>query len=152
MQTWEADEMRIKTIKDVAKVIKDIYKIDVSPLCKSFGVDTDDIPLCQAEKEPVKKQERQTEIFEYINRHTNGVNKKVGVIVGINDNGTIKIGWSKCNVKMDVFNKHMGLKMAKERALKGNPPAPACFRKHLRQFSARCVRYFKGAKNLTIPA
>lgn len=140
----DANEMRIQAIKELTKAIKSIYNIDVSPLCMSFGVDTNDTPEVKAEKEPVN---RQTEIFEYINRNSNGVNKKIGVIVGMNDNGTIKIGWSKCNVKMDVFNRHTGLKMAKERALKGNPPAPACFRKHLRQFSARCVRYFKNAKN-----
>lgn len=95
----------------------------------------------------------QTEIFEYIKRRHGGKNHKVGIILGLVDNDTIRIGWSKCNQKSgDKFDTLIGLEYAKNRAMKSdNVLTPNCIKRHLRQFSGRCVRYFKDANKLEIP-
>lgn len=114
----------------------------------------------KAEKTPAKPtKEHQTEIFEYIRRNKDGKKMKVGVILGLNDKGVIKIGWSKCNFKDgDKFDPIKGVVIAKQRA-KGtlfiedavDTPTPSCIRHQVRQFGARCVRYFKSARKLKMP-
>jgi hypothetical protein len=89
-----------------------------------------------------------SEIFEYVKKN----NQKVGVVVGLLDNGVIKVGWSKCNTRMDNFDRDSGLRFAKERCY-GNMSStiiPTCMKKQVRQFSARCIRYFKDAEKLVI--
>jgi hypothetical protein len=98
----------------------------------------------------------QTEIFEYVRRRKGGRNYKVGVLLGTVDEGTIKIGWSKCNLKEgDEFDSLEGMQMAKNRALNtltSAPAIPKCLNSQARHFGARCLRYFKDAKNLELPA
>ena len=91
-------------------------------------------------------------IYEYIRKRKAGKVYKTGVIVAINDNDTIKIGWSKCNLKKDEFDPIQGKKFAIDRAVKvDNTPVPDCIKTQLRRFGARSVRYFKGAKQLLLP-
>ena len=83
-------------------------------------------------------------IFEIVReRH-----KRVGVIVGLVQDGVIKIGWAKCNRKLgDVFDRGEGIQLAEARAIKmtASPPLPLCMKRQMRNFYARCVRYFKDA-------
>jgi hypothetical protein len=93
------------------------------------------------------------EIFEYIRSRRRGKVVKVGVILGLNDNGVIKVGWSKCNLKDDRFVSHNGLKIARERidgkvGADSIPVTPLCIRRQLRAFGGRSIRYFKGANKL----
>ena len=96
---------------------------------------------------------QQNEIFEYIRKRKAGRTFKVGVIIGYNENGVIKVGWSKCNINKDVFNPDIGLSLAKERANKPLSPLspPLCVQSQVRRFGARCVRYFKNANQLILP-
>jgi len=111
------------------------------------------------DKTEQENQENQTEIFEYIRKRKGGMTHKIGVIYGTIDNNTIKIGWSKCNVKEgDDFNADIGIEMAKERAVASyitqgtdHPTVPLCIKRHIRQFGARCVRYFQDANKLELP-
>ena len=93
------------------------------------------------------------EIYEYIRRRKGGKTHKIGVIYGTVDGDTIKVGWSKCNVKEgDEFNSAIGIDLAKERAnIINHDDAPACIKHHIRQFGARCVRYFQSASKLVMP-
>lgn len=92
------------------------------------------------------------EIFEYMRKRRHKQTRRVGVVVGINDNGVIRVGWSKCNEKDgDEFNLDEGLRIARERAFKVyNTPIPLCAKRQIRAFSSRCVRYFKDAKSMVI--
>ena len=95
-----------------------------------------------------------TEIFEYIRRRKGGKSIKAGVVFGLlNNEGTIKIGWSKCNIKEDKFNPEDGLALAKHRALgvKKSPAIPLCLKSQIRQFASRSVRYFQDFKRLEMP-
>jgi hypothetical protein len=101
----------------------------------------------------MSKDKPQTEIFEYIRRRHNGKTVKVGVIVGTTDegHGVVKVGWSKCNVRLDTFEKDVGLKLARERCkTPSKSGVPACVKRQYRQFAARCVRYFKDAHTVKL--
>lgn len=100
-----------------------------------------------------KEQTEQAEIFEYIRRRKGGRVHKVGVIYGTAEDNTIKIGWSKCNIKDgDEFNADLGVSLARERATASSMnEVPLCIKRHLRQFGARCLRYFKDANKLELP-
>jgi len=104
------------------------------------------------------------EIFEYIRRNRNGKKCKVGLIVGRFVNNKIYVGWSKTNLKAkDKFDYTTGLNIACLRMPMSNnvylgateelikTPAPADIKNQLRKFSARTVRYFKGATELHMP-
>ena len=97
-------------------------------------------------------------IHEYIRKRKNGHTHKVGVILGtlvnIGGDAVIKIGWSKCNIKEDTFNSERGIELAKGRVYNETPtitPTPDSIRKQVRQFGARCVRYFKNVNRLELP-
>lgn len=94
------------------------------------------------------------ELFEYIRMRRGGKDIKVGVIAATRVKDTIKIGWSKCNFKVgDKFNRCKGVDTAFDRAEGRIPMSAAPLGDHtqIRQFAARCVRYFKGAKSLEMP-
>jgi len=112
--------------------------------------------IIEGNKEMPKKH--QTEIFEYIRRRKGNKTMKVGVILGVRIKDDVKIGWSKCNVKLgDKFNATVGLQMAMNRAMKKADKlytvtsTPACIKKQIRNFAARCARYYKGATKLELP-
>ena len=107
----------------------------------------------------IRPQKITEEIFEYIRRRHHGKTLKVGVIIGVKDGKAVKIGWSKCNLKLgDVFNRQVGLKLALNRALplpmpkSKSVPTPNCIRKQVRNFGIRCLRYFKDANKIEIPS
>lgn len=92
------------------------------------------------------------EIFEYIRRRKHGMNYKVGVVLGKEIDGTIKIGWSKCNFKAgDKFDPSVALKIAEDRIKMNSIPPPDCIKSQVRQFASRAVRYFKDAQRLEMP-
>jgi len=94
-----------------------------------------------------------TEIFEYVTKRFHKKNHKVGVVVGLREGDKVVIGWSKTNLKAkDAFNLKHGIDLAKQRAqgLAPFPPTPPCMVRQLSNFSARCVRFFKGAKTIQL--
>ena len=103
----------------------------------------------------MKTAEGNPTIFEYVRKRRGGMTHKVGIILGWIDNDTIKIGWSKCNLKEgDQFSSEVGMKLARSRALnepQTRTPTPECIRNQVRRFGARCVRYFKNARRLQLP-
>lgn len=98
-----------------------------------------------------KTEEKKTPpnmIFEMVReRH-----KRVGVIVGLKQDDIIKVGWAKCNVKLDKFNRDEGIALAEARAIKmtDSPVLPLCMKKQVMSFQNRCIRYFKGAKTMEL--
>ena len=120
---------------------------DVTATEKAIPVQTED--FCECEK-PHK------EIFEYIRKRRGGKTHKVGIILGTIIDDTIRIGWSKCNVKEgDKFHLKTGMSIARSRT--SDEPltraeAPKCIRRQVRRFGARCVRYFKDAKRMEFPS
>ena len=95
----------------------------------------------------------QTEIFEYITKNKNNRKQRIGIILGAKYGDEIRFGWSKCNTKLgDAFDKAEGLKIARNRAgnLVAMPKLPSCMKRRARQFSGRCIRYFKDAKKVSL--
>jgi hypothetical protein len=61
----------------------------------------------------------------------------------------IKVGWSKCNVRCDVFDKKKGRAIAEGRALTGsNMELPRDVAKRIDAFCERAAKYFKVAPEL----
>ena len=127
--------------------------LDISTECDMMRITNGGLRMKPRKK---KTNKHQTEIFEYIRRRKAGRTHKIGVVFGMVDKGVIKIGWSKCNTKLDKFNPEDGIAMAHERAIhiSSSPDhikTPDCIRTQVRQFGARCVRYFKDAQRLELP-
>jgi len=94
------------------------------------------------------------EIFEYIRRRKGGKTHQVGVIVAVEKDRIIRLGWSKCNRKLgDEFDPKKGLNIACDRAYgkEQSPTAPLCIQTQIRRFGSRAVRYFHNAKGLEMP-
>ena len=88
-------------------------------------------------------------IFEVVKERR----KRVGVMVGLKQDGTIKIGWSKCNRKLgDKFDQNEGISLAEARAIKmaSAPQLPLCMGRQMANFQNRCRRYFKDADKMEI--
>lgn len=87
----------------------------------------------------------QTYIFEKIVERR----QKVGVITGFKTlDGSVKIGWSKCNLDSgDKFILDDGMVLAEARAchLAVSPPLPLSMTRKMKNFEERCRRYFKDA-------
>lgn len=94
------------------------------------------------------------EIFEYINDKKHGKNCRVGVIVAVEKDKVIRLGWSKCNFPAgDKFEPQYGLQLACDRAY-GNdktPVTPKCIQKQVRRFGSRALRYFQNCYQLDLP-
>ena len=98
----------------------------------------------------------QTVIHEYVREriparlrsHGSNPVQVVGVMVALVDNGLIRVGWSKTNIKMgDVFDKDEGIDLAISRAY-GNEETPAIPAQMIPQYRAlqiRALRYFQQA-------
>lgn len=98
----------------------------------------------------------QTVIHEYVREriparlrsHGSNPVQVVGVMVALVDNGLIRVGWSKANIKMgDVFDKDEGIDLAISRAY-GNEETPAIPPQMIPQYRAlqiRALRYFQQA-------
>ncbi len=75
--------------------------------------------------------------------------ERCGVVAGVLDGNTVKIGWSHCVVKKDHFDKKRGLKIAKGRALAGSTvKIPPVVMDAISDgfFWKRCIKYFRQAK------
>jgi hypothetical protein len=83
---------------------------------------------------------------------------KIGAVVALVKDDTIRVGWSKCN-KQDKFNKQMALMIASVRAKRatidlpyGTKNAiPFCVRETFDSMTHRAKKYFKDKKNLAEP-
>ena len=74
-------------------------------------------------------------------------NRKIGVLLGYKDaDGELMIGWSKCNVKRDHFNRDLAITKAFSRRVQDVYPfpedLPQSLRKQYMLFCQRCVRFF----------
>lgn len=82
------------------------------------------------------------EILQYI-RNTENKNEKIGVLVAFkNKENQVRIGWSFVH-GTDKFNKEMGLKIARGRAITGrirHVPQPVL--DNIDPFLLRCEKYF----------
>lgn len=93
-------------------------------------------------------------IFEYIKRRRGGRTYKIGIIMGVASDQKVKVSWSKCNLDAEEkFDLGTGQTIAFERAIgvQPLPPAPLCIQSQVRQFGARCIRYFKNSKQIELP-
>lgn len=91
-------------------------------------------------------------IYEYIRKRHGGKTFKTGVILGVNEEGTIKIGYSKCNINEDKFNEKAGVQIAYKRAIAPMLPIiPRGLRQMTRRFAGRCIRYYKDACKVELP-
>jgi len=93
------------------------------------------------------------EIFEYVKERRKGRFEKVGVIIGVDVGGIVKVSFSKCNDSVgDKFNVFEGMKIARDRILGVTKPVevPLCMERQIRQFCSRAFRYFKGVKKVEI--
>lgn len=80
-------------------------------------------------------------------------NKKkqpVGVLVAVKYDKKVYIGWSKCNTKLDRFDRKFGFYLAVVRAnkklltlKKHNAPLPTAVQKWLPKFVERAGKFFK---------
>ena len=130
-------------IETILKLIKIEAEKETDPMVKQMVADI------LKNFEPKQKQP-QTEIFEYLTKRYSKKNHKVGVVVGFKEGDKILIGWAKCNIKLDKFDKETGIELAKQRA-KGLDPIckiPDADVRQIQEFQARCLRYFKDAKVL----
>lgn len=84
-------------------------------------------------------------MIEYIR---DGRGRKVGVMVAYKDGDSVRIGWSKCNTKLEPFDRERGLAIAFGRAVKGNitkkMPNKVC--RKLARFIDRADRYYNNPK------
>lgn len=94
-------------------------------------------------------------IQTYVRERVTGKGKqKVGIIVGlVDEGGNIVTGWAKANIKAgDAFDKHDGACIALKRALGKEevPATPVQMVKQIRNFQARCLKYFQQAKGIKL--
>lgn len=70
-----------------------------------------------------------------------------GVIIAVSDGDEVRIGHSMCDFRHDNFDKHLGTKIAYNRAIKGSKKEiPKTVKKVMPRFYGRCERYFKDKK------
>jgi hypothetical protein len=78
--------------------------------------------------------------------------EKVAVLVGFEENGVINIGWAKCRIDVEDFDKEFGKALAISRAITytdkfneaGAPDnVPYIVEKALPEFVDRCLRYYQ---------
>ena len=88
-------------------------------------------------------------IEQYIYRRSRdekGRRVRIGMLVaGRRSNGKVYIGWSKCKMSEDTFDREEGLRIAMERF---NDPYEKTvpldsMRRDILRFAARCVMYFQ---------
>ena len=126
-------------------------KVSKSKVAKVAKVEVKQIKKIVKAEKP-----HQTEIFEYIRRNYKGKMKvRTGVVLAqIDRDNVVKIAWSKCAFKKgDEFDPSVAINIAEQRVhgIMEMPPTPSCIRKQVRQFAARCARYYRGAKTIEIP-
>ncbi len=74
---------------------------------------------------------------------------KVGIFVALRQEDKILIGWSKCHMRLDKFNKKVGITIATNRAYlaeKRDFVLPHSMRDNFLNFEDRAIRYFKDCK------
>jgi hypothetical protein len=69
--------------------------------------------------------------------------RRVGVVIGMMYKNQPVVGWSKCNIKKDRFDKEMGQTIACGRAIKGSRvKIPHCIIPYLAMMRNRASKYF----------
>lgn len=76
--------------------------------------------------------------------------RKIGVVLAFRDKGVVKIGYSKCHVSMEPFDKAIGIYKAYQRAkpveqLFLDTEVPNSMRSDILEMTERANRYFKPA-------
>ena len=92
-------------------------------------------------------------IYERVTERRHGRNQTVGLLVGVNENGTVRVCWSRCNFKAKDTFKMNGPDGAIDRAINRKNPldvVPPTMKGELMEFVLRCQRYFKGCQ-IVIP-
>lgn len=79
-------------------------------------------------------------IYSYVRDRKN---RKVGVVIAFTNYKTVYVGWSKCNIKLDKFNKYIGL----EKAINSAEPADHIQRVNGKMFG----RYMKKVPYSVVP-
>jgi hypothetical protein len=108
----------------------------------------------KAKKRPTAAQRRKAQarakaIHQYIRRGPN--RKPRGVLIGMEEDGIVKIGWSLTNVNSgDQFDKLDGMTRAFQR-VDTPEAAPPSIQEDLVEFENRCCSYFKGAQAVVLP-
>jgi hypothetical protein len=65
-----------------------------------------------------------------------------GAFVGWMDNGVLRTGWSKCNLREDRWNRHVAIVTAYKRALRGEEAIHSHFIVPYKEFLAECKMRF----------
>lgn len=88
---------------------------------------------------------------QYINNYRSASLNRIGVMVAVNFNNSIHIGWSKC-CKKDKFNKDFGTMVAINRALSGKfSKIPDSIKDDIERFTLR-VKEYEERKNVKCEA
>ncbi len=85
-------------------------------------------------------------ISEYIRRVRDGRRVKIGMLVaGRRTNGHVYVGWSKCNMGKDEFDRKVAHNIAMKRFndLHSKVGPPESIRKDVLRFMSRCVRFYQ---------
>jgi hypothetical protein len=92
------------------------------------------------------------EIFQVIKERRNGRNRKAGVMVAVEENGVVHIGWSRVNSRHDSFDMDKGLEIARGRAKAKTPVVYPLGSSHkpLNRFEDRAKRYFKNSNVVSV--
>jgi hypothetical protein len=93
------------------------------------------------------------QLMEYLRKRRNGQRVKSGVLlakrVKTKKGKRVLIGWSKCKLKVDKFNREMGLQIAEGRITSRvengakKTKVPPSIKEQVKAFVERCKNYFK---------
>lgn len=95
-----------------------------------------------------------TTLVQYLRKKKAGQNTKTGILVAKkvkNKKGKNKVlvGWSKCKLKADVFDKEIGMQIAEGRIAsriekkEKKTKVPPSIKEQLNEFVERCKVYYK---------
>jgi hypothetical protein len=100
-------------------------------------------------------QVKEQDLLQYLRKKRAGQNAKIGILVAKkvkNKKGKNKVlvGWSKCKLTADVFDKEIGMQIAEGRIAsrvakgkKAKEKVPPSIKPQLDAFVERCKLYFK---------
>jgi len=87
--------------------------------------------------------------------------QKYGVVVAVESDGIVKIGWSLCNTRLDIFDKKEGVQLAIDRANNFHniefplyndfPLYDTNLPNTIHEMKIRAARYYKQAKVIYSP-
>jgi hypothetical protein len=109
----------------------------------------DYVAVCKKENQTVLNQKH---LLKY-ERNKHG--QPIGVVIAFKDEGIIKLGWSKCNLSAEPFDKQIGINKAISRAVDyrqvDERDVPRGTREEVLEMIARLQRYFQPNNVLKFP-